>query len=289
MNKLRNVVNKYPVLSAIVIMFIAVPLTEIPLQDWFSFGLDQQGASYLTGLLEQGGVSLLMVLLMRQLGMLAEGGFTHPRVWKALWLSWPMLVYCVINGGTSPFDGTLTLDTSRPGILVLFVLLYASVGFIEEILFRGIILPLMLRKWGGTRRGIYMAVLLSSSIFGLLHLINLFAGRRTLLSTVSQIVYGIFFGVYFAAVLLRNRSIWPVIFTHALFDLCGNFEAVSVGGTFGLVKEATLNNALVSALVCLPLLLYGLFILRKVRPEDLWTVQPDRNAFTENSAPQPSM
>lgn len=269
MSYIKRFVSKFPVAAAILIMLIAVPLTEIPLQDWFTFGLDKQGASYMTGIIEQGGVSLLLVLLMHQLGMIVEGGFTHLRTWKALWLSWPMLVYCVLNGGTSPFDGTLTIDTSRPTIIVLFVLLYASVGFIEEILFRGIILPLMLRRWGGTRRGIYLAVILSSSIFGLLHLINLVAGRRDLLSTLSQMVYGTFFGVYFAAVFLRNRSIWPVIFTHALFDLCGNFNAIAVGGTFGEVHAVSLQEALVSGLICLPLFLYGIFLLRKVKPEDL--------------------
>lgn len=269
MKHVRIIANKFPVAFALVVMCISAPLTEIPLQDWFSFGLDKQSASYLTGIIEQGLVSLLLVGLMQQLGMLVEGGFTHPRTWKAIWLSWPMLVYFVINGGTSPFDGTFAIDTTHPQLIILFVLLYVSVGFIEEILFRGVILPLMLRRWGSTRRGIYIAVILSSSIFGLLHLLNLVMGRRDLLSTVSQIVYGAFFGVYFSAVFLRNRSIWPAIITHALFDMAGNFEAIAVVSTYGQVKEASLESALISGLICLPLLLYGLFILRKVKPEEI--------------------
>jgi membrane protease YdiL (CAAX protease family) len=229
--------------------------------------MDHQNASYLTGIIEQGGVSLLLVLLLRQLGLLKEAGFTKPGQWKNVWLIWPIFVFSVINGGTSPFDGTLTIDASQPVRLVLFVLLYISVGLFEEFLFRSVTLTLLLRKWGSTRKGIYLAVLVSCSVFGVLHLVNLIMGRRSLLSTASQIVYGTFFGVFFAACFLRNKSVWPVVFSHALFDLCGNFEDIAVGSaTFGQIHETTLQSALVAGLITLPLLIYGLFILRKVMP-----------------------
>jgi membrane protease YdiL (CAAX protease family) len=267
MNKLQSIVFKYPVAFGLLIIIPATLLTEIHLENNLFRFMDHQNASYLTGIIEQGGVSLPLVLLLRQLGLLKEAGFTKPGQWKSVWLIWPIFVYSVINGGTSPFDGTLTIDVSQPVRILLFLLLYISVGFIEEILFRSMTLTLLLRKWGSTRKGIYLAVLVSSSVFGVLHLINFILGRRSLLSTATQIVYGTFFGVFFAACFLRNKSVWPVIFSHALFDLCGNFEDIAVGSTtFGQVHEITLQNALVSGLVTLPLLIYGLWILRKTAP-----------------------
>lgn len=266
MNKFRSVVFQFPVTFAILVMIVAAALTEIHFEDRLAPYWGIQSASYLTGIIEQGGVSILLVILIRQLGMLEEAGFTHLKPWKSLWAIWPIFVFSIINGGTSPFDGTLTIDTSQPVLIMLYVLLYASVGFFEEILFRGVVLTLMLRKWGSTRRGVYLAVLVSSSIFGILHLVNLIMGRRTLLSTAAQILYGTFFGVFFAACFLRNKTIWPVIFSHALFDLCGNFNAIAVGGVFGQVKETTPQEAVVAGLVTLPLMLYGLFLLRKMKP-----------------------
>jgi len=267
MNKLQSIVFKYPVAFGLLIIIPATLLTEIHLEDNLFRFMDHQNASYLTGIIEQGGVSLLLVLLLRQLGLLKEAGFTKPGQWKNVWLIWPIFVFSVINGGTSPFDGTLTIDASQPVRLVLFVLLYISVGLFEEFLFRSVTLTLLLRKWGSTRKGIYLAVLVSCSVFGVLHLVNLIMGRRSLLSTASQIVYGSFFGVFFAACFLRNKSVWPVVFSHALFDLCGNFEDIAVGSvTFGQIHETTLQSALIAGLITLPLLIYGLFILRKVMP-----------------------
>jgi hypothetical protein len=74
----------------------------------------------------------------------------------------------------------------------------------------------------------------------------------------------------FSACFLRNRTIWPVILLHAAVDWAGTLDEVAVGG--GLRAAAapmSMNNALISILVTLPLFLYGLYILRKVEPASL--------------------
>ena len=269
MFQIKNFSKKYPVVFAIIVLAIATPLTELHLENLFVSFLDEQSASYLSGIIQQGGVSILLIGLLKWLGMLKEAGFTRISEWKQVWLVWPILVLSILNLDEPFFDGTAVFDLSHPWLPVLFLLLYLSVGFIEEILLRGVVLPFMLRKWGRSKKGIVFAVVFSSVIFGLLHLINLFAGRRTLLSTGTQIIYGLFFGVFFAACFLRNRSIWPVIITHALFDLMGNLNDILVGGNFGTVHEINLQGALFSIIFTMPLLFYGLFILRKVQPQDI--------------------
>lgn len=267
MSKLKSFVTKYPLISVIVLILLSTILTEIHIEDQLSAFLDFQSASYLVGIVEQTGVGLLLLLLLKELGLLEAAGFTKPSKWKQVWLIWPILLYSVLNGGTSPFDGTLTIDTSKPLLIILFILLYLAVGFMEEIVFRGATLSILLNKWGGSRKKIFWVVLLSNLAFGSLHIVNLIMGRRTLLSTGAQVLYGTFFGVFFAACFLRNKSIWPVIFCHALFDLCGNFSNISVGSqTFNQVMELTWQDALVSTLITLPLLVYGLVLLRKVEP-----------------------
>ena len=267
MSKLKTFVAKYPLITVIMLILLSTVLTEIHVEDQLTALLDFQSASYLIGIVEQIGVGLLLLLLLKKLGLLEAAGFTKPSKWKQVWLIWPILLYAVLNGGTSPFDGTLTIDTSKPLLIVLFILLYFAVGFMEEIVFRGATLSILLNKWGGSRKQIYWVVLLSNLAFGALHILNLIMGRRTLLSTGAQVLYGIFFGVFFAACFLRNKSIWPVIFGHALFDLCGNFSDIAVGSqTFNQVMDLTPQAALITALITLPLLIYGLVILRKVEP-----------------------
>ncbi len=267
MNTIKTFIARHPVISVILLSLLATLLTEIHLENWLSNYMEEQSASYLVGFIEQSVVGLLVIFLLGKLNLLQAAGFTKPSQWKAVWLIWPILVYSVLNGATSPFDGTLTIDTSKPILILLFVLLYLSVGFIEEIIFRGATLSILLNKWGRSRKQIYWVVLLSNLAFGGLHIINLVMGRRTLLSTGAQILYGTFFGVFFAACYLRNKSIWPVIFGHALFDLCSGFPDIAVGSqTFNQVKDLTWQDALANVLVTLPLLIYGLVILRKIEP-----------------------
>ena len=278
MVQIKNFTKKFPVVFAIIVLCITTPLTELHLEKYFVSFLDEQSASYLSGILQQGGVSILLFILIKWLGLLKEAGFTRISEWKQVWLVWPILVLSFLNIDERILDGSAVFDLSRPWLPVLFVLLYMSVGFIEEILLRGMVLPLMLRKWGKTKKGINFSVIFSSVIFGLLHLINLITGRRTLLSTTAQIIYGLFFGVFFAACFLRNRSIWPIIFTHALFDLMGNLNDIILGGDFGVVHELNLQGVMFSILFTIPLLFYGLFILRKVQPQD---IPANQNIFPE--------
>ena len=269
MKVIRSLISRYPAAVSVVLFGVFTILSEINLEGVLTPFMGFQKASYLSGTLVQGGVSVLMVLLIARLGMLREAGFTSPAQWKSLWLIWPVFVFSLLNGGLELIDGTYQINWADGGLIALFVLLYASVGFIEEILFRGLVLPLMLRQWGTSRKGIIKAVIISSAIFGLAHLINLVMGRRDLLTTGAQIVYGTFFGVFFAACFLRNKSIWPVIFGHFLFDLCGNFNDITVGHVFSRVEPTTtVQGALVTIGILLPFFLYGLFLLRKAEPDD---------------------
>jgi uncharacterized protein len=266
MNAVKSFVSRYPLTFCLIALAIGTALTELPLEGLFTPLIGFQKASYLSGALQQGIVSILLAALIAQLGLLQEGGFTCPSQWKALWLVWPVLIYSVLNA-SDLIGSPAKINWADGGLIALFVLLYLSVGTFEEFLFRGLLLPVMLRKWGGTRKGIYTAVLVSSAIFGLVHIINLMAGRRDLLTTGTQILYGTFFGVFFAALMLRNNSIWPAVFGHFLFDLCGNLMELTQGWVFTR-KEPTISvdAALITLGLLLPLLLIGLFYLRKVKP-----------------------
>ena len=57
--------------------------------------------------------------------------------------------------------------------IIFFTLVMLLVGIFEEVLCRGVILNNMLIKWGHTKTGILKSIILSSLIFGLLHLVNL--------------------------------------------------------------------------------------------------------------------
>jgi membrane protease YdiL (CAAX protease family) len=265
MDRFKKFAIQRPVLFSLLALVLGSLLTEIPLKELFAPYVGAQPAFYLTIILEQGLTGVLFFWLLARFGWLDTAGFTSSKKWQALWLGWPLLLFIFIN-----LDERVVIDTSRPVLIVLHLLTALSTGWVEEVLCRGVVVSALLRKWGQTRKGIYLSVLVSSILFGAVHLLNFLAGRKPLLNTATQITFAIFFGVIFAACLLRNRAIWPVIMLHAAVDWAGTLREVSVGGGLRTLEPAmSLENAAISILITLPLFLYGLFILRKVDPASL--------------------
>lgn len=263
---LKRFSQRSPFLFSLAVMVVVVSLMEIHLEPLFRGFLNEQSASYLSGILTQGTACVLMVVLLAKLGEMRSAGFIRPKEWKKVWLVWPMLVIAVLNG-SSLFMGEIQLNTSNLVTLILYFILFLSVGLVEEILLRGIVLNVLLQKWGTSHRGVYRAVFVSSLIFGMLHILNLLTGRYELLPTLTQIGFAFFFGVFFGACFIRTKAIWPLIVMHAFFDMCGNFNEIAVESTFGKVMHILPQDALIAIVLTAPLFIYGLIVLRKAKPE----------------------
>lgn len=112
--------------------------------------------------------------------------------------------------------GLAPMDVSRfggmqgnaPMLLGMLAISWSTAAFGEELLFRGL-LQSRLQAMLGTRRfaGV-LAVLLQAAIFGLGHA---YQGPTGILSTAA-------IGLAFGLVVLRTRSLWPVIVAHGLVD-----------------------------------------------------------------------
>jgi membrane protease YdiL (CAAX protease family) len=265
MFKLKAFATQRPILFSAVMILLGIVLTEIPLRDLFAPYVGAQAAHYLTLILEQGLTGILFFLLLARFGWLNPAGFTPPSRWRALWLGWPLLVFTLIN-----LEEGIIIDTAQPGLIVLHLLTALSTGWVEEVLCRGVVVTTLLQTWGRSRKGIYLAVLVSSALFGLAHLGNFLLGRKPLLNAATQITFSIFFGVLFAACVLRNRAIWPMILLHAAVDWAATLREIAVsGGLRTIAPPISPTGALVSILITFPLFLYGLYILRKVEPGSL--------------------
>ena len=117
------------------------------------------------------------------------------------------------------FVGTARLTAPVPAFF-LFVLLCFSVASLEELVFRGLLLPALLCRFRHARGGRLSAVLLSSAVFGLSHLANLFFGADPV-ATLLQVSYSFLVGCVAAVIyLLSARMLLPILF-HALYNFGG--------------------------------------------------------------------
>lgn len=102
--------------------------------------------------------------------------------------------------------------TLNDGFSVLTLLLFViAVGFCEELIFRGLIFKYLSAK------GLKVAILGSSILFGIGHLANLASGADFLL-TLLQIAFAFLFGLVCAEIVAKTKSvIFPIIW-HATHD-----------------------------------------------------------------------
>ncbi|KFF07297.1 CPBP family intramembrane glutamic endopeptidase [Flavobacterium reichenbachii] len=123
-------------------------------------------------------------------------------------------------------------------ILIPFALMF-TVAIIEEILVRGIIFRIMEEKLGS-----YIALTISSVLFGVFHLIN---PHSTLISSICITTAGFLFGVIF----IYSRNLWMPIALHFAW----NFTQSGIFGAITSGNEKT--NSLLEAKIQGPELITG--------------------------------
>lgn len=258
---MKKIILRNPIISSLCIMFLAIGFTFLPLNISFLPMLNEQTADYISGFTLQTIISLFLVYILNKLELFEDAKFNISI--NKIWINWPMVLFILLLASNFLL-GNVLIDTSKPDTVIMFILVYLSTGFFEEILYRGLIQTLFLKKWGHTTKGIYFSIIIPSILFGTCHLVHFFLGHASLLSTITQIIYASFIGIYFGACVLENNSIFPAIILHGLFDIAGSLNEIAIGGGINKnYRSTTPENAIFSILLMLPLMVYGLIVLRK--------------------------
>lgn len=127
------------------------------------------------------------------------------------------LILIIIN--LFPFDLSIGITT-----LSIFVRMF-FVGLMEELIFRGCVYKICDEKLGNQK-----AVILSSVLFGFIHIVNIF--NDNILMVVLQITYATCIGIVFAMLMYKNQGIILSILIHTIINITG-----SLGATETVYKE----------------------------------------------------
>lgn len=103
----------------------------------------------------------------------------------------------------------------------LYLLQSFTTAFFEEVIFRGIIFFVIIQRLPNTKDGLFKAIIISSAIFGLTHLLNLTAGAG-ITSTLLQVAYSFLMGMMWAVVFIKTRNILYPIILHGVYNFFGN-------------------------------------------------------------------
>jgi hypothetical protein len=142
----------------------------------------------------------------------------------------PCFAVAVVN---FPFSALISGEATvtRTDLLWLFAVKCLSVGAMEELFFRGLLVPLLQKKYSPRRYGVLYAVILSAAIFSLMHLVNLFFGASAG-DTALQLGYTFLLGCMFAVMFVKTKNIWLSVAVHTVFDFGGGIVTELGSGEF---------------------------------------------------------
>jgi membrane protease YdiL (CAAX protease family) len=206
--------------------------------------------------------TLAIVALLWRLGWLRAAGVARVGTWQVWLVTLGATAYEIVVAlwaffGSLRLDGVASLDALAMPLAGL------TAGIVEEIVFRGAILYAFVRVWGNSRRGLFQSALLSAVLFGALHAVNAAFGKALPLALL-QILNATLSAVLYAALVLKGGSVWPIVFWHAALNTVVNLQ---VAATPGFAE--TIPGNLLIVLFDLPLLVYGLLLLRRMPLRDV--------------------
>lgn len=138
----------------------------------------------------------------------------------------------------------VTMNTSAAES-ALHVVSMIGVGFLEEVIFRGLLFKAICKK------SVKQAVVISSVTFGLGHIVNLLNGAD-FVPTVLQICYAVALGFLFTIIFYKGKSLLPCIITHSIINSLSAFGA----------EGSLAYGMIIAAALCFISVGYTLWILR---------------------------
>ena len=160
-------------------------------------------------------MSLILFLWITRNGLGTKYGFCRSRLpAKRLLFYIPLAVIASASlwNGIGPGFGF-------PGTL-FYVISMCCVGFLEEVIFRGLLFRAM------EKDNLKTAIIVSAVTFGLGHIVNLFNGSgRDPASAVFQIAFAVIVGFVLVLIFLRGGSLIPCIVFHSVNNALCAFEA----------------------------------------------------------------
>ena len=198
-------------------------------------------------------LSAILYFFVRKNGLAEKYGLCRPRLPAVKMLFYtPLLVLLTANLWYGAAMNQPPLET------VLYILSMFCVGFLEEMIFRGLLFQAMAKD------GVKSAILVSSITFGIGHIVNLFNGSGAqLLPNLLQVMYAVAVGFAFVMIYCKTRSLLPCIFTHSVFN-----------GLSALANEAVMTpkRQVVSGILLAVIAGgYALYLALAVKDENLFT------------------
>lgn len=260
-----SIKNSNPFITSLGLIILIAIIFSLPIDTLFSDDyFSEFQIEYIVLTLKMSPLFAIAFIGIKKVGLLSISGLSRTNTWSFKLLNViPIYLFAL---GILSFIGNDLTHIQISNVILLFIACMA-VGFAEEFIFRGLLVPLFIKKYRYHRKGIFLSIFFSALFFGLSHLINL-SVNENIPQVIAQVIFATFMGIFFASVLLKTNKLIPIAITHGLinfFFLFGTLPAINSNSeviTQSLSEQ--IAGAIPSILLFLPLLIVGLIISRKI-------------------------
>lgn len=157
--------------------------------------------------------------------------------------------------------GTATVD--RADLIWLFALQSLCIGMFEELVFRGVIFIALLERKRESKKQIFWMTVISSAVFGLIHLANLLEGAG-IIPTLLQVGYSFLIGGMCSIVLLKTGDLIQCVLLHSVYNFCGGLLP-----TLGSGKWWDTPTVIITAALAVVVSAWMLYVLLRVDEKEV--------------------
>lgn len=181
-----------------------------------------------------------------------------------------VLPFFAIAVNNFPFLSVLMGEASLDGASAVGYATYAlicfSVGLFEELAFRGCAFMIALEQTKKISRAplcVLAASVISSAVFGLVHLTNLFAGASVGF-VLLQVCYSFLIGGMCSIMLVKTQNVWYCVLCHAIYNFAGGVVPELGRGTLW-----TVPTVILTAVVAVAVTVYTFVVLFRISAQEI--------------------
>lgn len=247
----------------IVMLWIAKPLREFLI----NYNIPELNARLTSGIFTRLLIITAAVWIIGKLNLKNYNGLNKSKKLNNLQaLGIPSIF--ILLGIISNWD--IYIDT-KISILLLFTLSVIIVGIAEEMIFRGIIQPLFIRYFKNQKKVLYLSIIFSALIFGVIHYFNILKEPNNFWGITHQVFFAISIGVFLGGLMLRTNSIIIPSLFHGLVNFsfgAGDLKQETVQVITEKITEGVNWNSLIpTTLFFLFIFISGIYMINKVSGE----------------------
>jgi len=234
----KNIPKREIIIAIIIMLFLAaLDLTILPAILFNEIEVLDINPIYFSLIINQWFLIIVGLLLIKFLCPNLVLNLEKTNLGKALKKYLPVSIIISLIAGSAYYLGFLNKYDYNPTFLKVFIEMFVynlSVGFLEELYVRGLLLNLLVLALINKKNGTLKAILISSIIFSLCHIPGML--NSDFLIVIMRLIWILMLGVYFGVIYKTSNNLWVPIISHAIINFSGLAFSFTTESEFPLVS-----------------------------------------------------